>query len=397
MASLVTRPDGKTVVYWYDAAGRRHGKLFQKDQRREARKYGASMDGERAKLPARKLDLESAAVYYLEDRRSVCAPATYQRYHSVLAQLIKTHGKRTISSIAPHDIAAWRDERGKTHAPATVRNDLKAVRQLFRWLVGRGWLPESPCAPVQSPKVKSKLPAYLTPKRVDELLATVKASPTDPAWYLIILFATRAGMRRNEILTLRWTDLDLEDKTISITGKSKEPRVIPMAAQIETALLDWPQDGPNVFPARYKVASNVRSPLIAKKINAWLRQHFGLTLHGLRHSFAVGLVTRGASERAVGDWIGHQDVRTVRRYARTYLDHLRQFADPPAPQESANPPSPSVASTSAEMETPAAPPPHPNPAPAPSPAADKAAAAGSPKAPTPEPQRRRADQRRRAP
>lgn len=348
MASIVERKDrGKICVYWYDAAGKRHGKFFSLDERRKAKQFAGIKDS--AKRLGEATTLETAATYYLEDRMAVCEASTYDRYKSVIEHFCAVYPNATLASIDAQKISTWRNDRLAIRARTTVRNDFKCLRAFFRWCIARKWLAEDPSRSVEAPRVKRTLPRFLTPEQCEKLLAAMKEkAPAE--LHLICLFALRAGMRRNEILTLPWEAVNFEQGLISIRGKSSAERVIPMHSELQARLMDWPQDGLYVFPAKYKVAKNVRSPLVAKEFNAWLRDNgWNITLHGLRHSFAVAMVTRGASERAVGDLLGHQDVRVTRVYARSFLDHLRTLVEGagvcPAPTAAPSAPKPKPTGT----------------------------------------------------
>lgn len=311
-------------MQWMGPDGKRHGKSFALNCRREAKRFAGQQDAQRKEARSG-IDLETAVVLYLEDRESVCALGTWTRYESVLTQFVDWAGRCGLGTVSTQKISEWRNARLEKLARTTVRNDLKCLKAFFRWCKARKWIVEDPSAAVDTPKCKRVLPRFLTPELAEKLLDAMKQdAPAE--FHLIALFALRAGMRRNEILTLPWDKVNFEQGLLTVSGKSIEERVIPLHPELANRLMDWPQDGPMVFPAKYRVENNVRSPDIAKRFNQWLKEHgWDITLHGLRHSFAVGCVSRGASERAVGDLLGHQDVRTTRIYARSYQDHLREI------------------------------------------------------------------------
>lgn len=329
MASIVfNKARGTWVVYWL-AGGRRRGKSFPKDRKREANAYAAKVEAEKASI-GDACDLQTAAVYWCEDRRATCEPRTYERYRSVITQFAEEIGPETpLHKITPHQIAEWRNQRLTFRARTTVRNDIKTVIAFFRWCRTRRWLDQLPTDGVKPPTVKRTVPEHLPPTELEALLTDLRDNA--PAeYYLLAVLAADAGLRRNEAIYLRWQSIDFQNRHLTITGKSKDPRIVPMTKRLETLLLDWPQAGPFLFPAKYSSDRNTRSPDLAYRLNEWLHARGQrITLHGLRHSFAVRLVSRGASERAVGDLLGHQDLATVRIYARSHLDYLRQIVDAP--------------------------------------------------------------------
>jgi integrase/recombinase XerD len=324
--ATITHREGKDVyVQWVGPDGKRHGKSFSLNARREAKRFAGEQDAKRKEARSG-IGLEAAVCAFLEDRERVTAVGTWTRYESCIASFVAVCPDARVNTVTVGMVEAWRNARLKTHQPSTVRNDIKALRSFFSWCVRRGWCEVNPASRASTPKVKRSLPRFLTPDQLERLL--VELQDADPAFHLIALFALRAGMRRNEILQLPWSMVCMETRRITIRGKSAEERVIPMHPDIHAALTGLARDDAYVFPAKYGVANNPRSPDVARKFNRWLVDHgWKITLHGLRHSFAVRAVAAGASERAVGDLLGHQDVRTTRIYARSYQDHLRSIVE----------------------------------------------------------------------
>ena len=324
MASIIEDTKrGRLLVYYYASDGKRHGKQFSLNERRAAKRFAAEQDTKKKDVLSG-VDLQTAVVFYIEDRSVMCALGTWTRYKSALEDFAEHVGPTTpLGRIGVHQIAEWRNKRLESKQKSTVRNDLKCMRAFFTWCVNRKWCETNPAKSVDIPRVKRGIPSFLTPEQIEKLLSSLKKD-APKEYYLIGVMALRCGLRRNEILTMPWSAINFEQRILTISGKSIEDRIVPMHNEVYTALSAWPKTGDFVFAKKYKVQNNVRSPDVAKRFNQWLRDHkWPVTLHGLRHSFAVSAVTRGASERAVGDLLGHQDVRTTRIYARSYLDHLR--------------------------------------------------------------------------
>lgn len=392
MASIsYNKARGTWLVSWH-VAGRNHGKTFPKDRKREARAWAAKVEAEKPKASAA-VTLETAAVYFCEDRLACCEASTYERYRCVILALVAALGPATtLHRITQHQLAEWRNARLKVRARTTVRNDFKTAIAFFRWCRARRWLESLPTDGIEPPHVKRTVPEFLAPDALEKLLAHIRAE-APPEWYLLATLAADAGLRRNEALFLPWSSVDFPNRQLTIVGKSKAPRIVPMTHRVEQMLLDWPQAGPTVFPAKYGAANKRRSPDLARRFNLWLHAHgYKITLHGLRHSFAVRLVSRGASERAVGDLLGHQDLTTVRIYARAPLDYLRSIIEPPP--HPAPPPSPATpptdppptpgttsGSSSENMQTTPAPPAASPPTPWPKTPADTRRRAQSPRTP----------------
>lgn len=166
-------------------------------------------------------------------------------------------------------------------------------------------------------EVHNQKERILTPEEEKRLLS---CSPS----YLksIITTALNTGMRKSEILTLTWDNIDFENNLITVgflVSKSKRTRKIPMNATLRTVLLEQKLKGGG---SEYVFLSSNGTPY---KRHDSLKQTFGkalrdagiegLRFHDLRHTAATRMVESGANIVAVSRILGHADLRTTMRYA----------------------------------------------------------------------------------
>ncbi|MFZ0747389.1 MAG: site-specific integrase, partial [Terracidiphilus sp.] len=171
------------------------------------------------------------------------------------------------------------------------------------------------------PKVSDEKPRFLTP---NELRATLEAAPE---WMRApIALAAATGMRRGELLALRWLDIDFGLKLIflrSATTKTAEPRAIPLtpAAQLVLESLSHGKPGAHVFadvdPARLSVY--IRRVFASLGIE-------NASFHTLRHTAASWMVQAGVSLYSTGQVLGHKTPRMTQRYAHLAPEHLATAA-----------------------------------------------------------------------
>ena len=145
----------------------------------------------------------------------------------------------------------------------------------------------------------------------------------------IYLTAALSGLRRSELLALRWEDIDLEQSSIRVfegysakragKPKSRKSRTVPMVEEIARALSDLKTRGAHtakndlVFVSREGThidGSALRRRYLATLEAAGLRQ---LRFHDLRHTFG-SLAINVASIVQVQAWMGHADIKTTMRY-----------------------------------------------------------------------------------
>jgi integrase len=169
---------------------------------------------------------------------------------------------------------------------------------------------------------------YMAPDELQRLTKALAAFPDkDIADAIRLLLLT--GARRNEVLTMRWEDLNLTDGTWSkppASTKQNAPHSVPLSAPARALLADRlgeRADGePYVFPG------NGSKKHLVNIWHAWVRlcraaAVRGLRLHDLRHSFASQLASGGASLPLIGAILGHSNPSTTHRYAHLFDNSQR--------------------------------------------------------------------------
>ena len=225
---------------------------------------------------------------------------------------------RTLVMLSSSDLASYRDERLKTVAPATVIRELNTIGHALE-VAQREWgihLTRNPAKLVRRPKAPKGRSRRLEGDEEAKLLAAANKS-RNPWMGPLIVLAVETGMRRGELLGLRWKDVDLERRIahLSVT-KNGESRDVPLSSRA-VATLDGLMQHPNrdaeqVFP----VSGN------AIRL-AWerLRERAGvgdLHLHDLRHEAVSRLFEKGLDIMAVSTISGHKTMSMLKRYT-----HLR--------------------------------------------------------------------------
>ncbi|HEU0153309.1 MAG TPA: site-specific integrase [Arenimonas sp.] len=136
----------------------------------------------------------------------------------------------------------------------------------------------------------------------------------------LVLLAMNTGLRRRELLTLRWADINLEAKILTVraaVAKSGKQRFIPLNADAHRALSKWAAQGGadgEVFGIR-DAKTAWRNLLEAAEITDF-------RFHDLRHHFASRLVRVGVDLNTVRELLGHADIKMTLRYAHLCPDTL---------------------------------------------------------------------------
>ena len=344
MASIVWREDRcKWYAYFYRENGRKGSapipdapatKSISKRERALIMAAAERIAEDNAPVAADEIDIETCAGHWLKDVKTTCSMRTYERYRSTaktFLNCILPAGKRMPArSISMDHIRRFRDHRTKTSAAATVINDMKCLHAMFEWIRkqrtnGTRWIPENPCEDVEYPKRDLRKVVFPSDAEVKRMLDLLEGKP--PEFRALGILGAFAGMRRNEILLLRWDWVDLERKLLYVHGKSKQPRPVPMHSRVDVFLASLPREGEMCLPSPYAETGQQRSPYAAREFNDWLREcGFGWTHHGLRRWFNDRLrQLTGLSSSARRLVVGHEDEATNRLYQNPQAEEARPF------------------------------------------------------------------------
>jgi integrase len=252
-------------------------------------------------------------------------PSTIAGYRALLrSQLLPTFGELPTESITTPMIEEWIAEVDR--APATRRKALVLMHGVFKRARKLYGLPRNPVAEVEKPPVeRSGDIEVFSPEEVMGLVRAA-ASEQDAAIYITAAFT---GLRRGELLALRWRDVDFSGQVVRVrasysdgaltTPKSGKVRSVPMAPDVAEALArlgqrpNWTGDDDLVFVGQsgsFLDGRALRRRYDAALQRADLRK---LRFHDLRHTFGTRMIGK-ADIRRVQEWMGHADIETTMKY-----------------------------------------------------------------------------------
>jgi integrase len=252
------------------------------------------------------------------------APTTQYQQHQLFLFFRCQFGERLLTDLTPAYLRLWRDHLAKTHKPGTVRRYLDALSGPLSFAVEQvEWLSSNPLGRVQKPPESPWRARFLSDEERSRLLAMCQDS-ANPHLYAVVLLALTTGARKNELLTLRWADVDLQQGVIRLgKTKTKLPRVVPLKGEIRYLLQKRSQGQASeawVFPR-----PDLQKPLLIEA--AWRTARAraklpGFRFHDLRHTAASYLAMSGASLIEIAEILGHRSMAMVRRYAHLSQSHL---------------------------------------------------------------------------
>lgn len=246
----------------------------------------------------------------------------------------KELGHLVLADLTPAAISAARDKlsttvspHGGLRSPSTVVRYLAAISHALsvaykEWC----WIEASPMARVSKPKEPRGRTRFLSKEEMANLLRECQAAGNS-ALYPIVVIAISTGMRRGEILNLRWDDVDfVRGRLVLRETKNGELRVVPLTGHALECMKSWSKvpriDTNLVFPGSGR-GEKARPLEFRKHWLAALRRAGvkDFCFHDLRHTAASYLAMGGATLSEIAEVLGHKTLQMVRRYAHLSEAH----------------------------------------------------------------------------
>ena len=213
---------------------------------------------------------------------------------------------------------------------------LSGVRSFYRFLMLDGYRDDDPTELLESPTLGEHLPEVLTTAEVDQLEGSIDLSKWEGhrnRAIIEVLFS--CGLRVSELVTLKLSNLYLEEGFIRVFGKGSKERLVPISARAVKELGFWFEDrqrmavkpGEEDFVFLNRRGAHLTRTMILIMIKrqavvAGIRKT--ISPHTLRHSFATALLEGGADLRAIQAMLGHESIGTTEIYTHIDTTTLRQ-------------------------------------------------------------------------
>lgn len=236
-------------------------------------------------------------------------------------------GRRKVEEIRLKDMADLHNAmRAK---PIQANRTIALLSKMFNLAERWGLRPygSNPCRGIDRFREKRR-ERFLSAAEIARLGTVLDAEePTEPFIVLAIRLLLLTGARRNEVLTLRWSDVDFERAALRLPDSKTGAKVIPLGPPVLALLAAAPrlEDNPYVIPGRRTGGRLVglHRPWVAIRERAGLGD---LRLHDLRHSFASIGAAAGLGLPILGAILGHRHPATTARYAHFDDDPRRAAA-----------------------------------------------------------------------
>ncbi|MFG3212611.1 tyrosine-type recombinase/integrase [Streptomyces tendae] len=366
MASRKRNPNGAGSI-WQRKDGRYEARVYvpQPDGTRKRKTvYGATWeecDTKRQELvrrdrqgiptPTRSAKLSEWLPYwlahYVQPRRKL---STYDKYEThARLYLVPLLGTKRLESLSVADVRRFTTRVQNAHTAATAKEAHRVLRTALTAAVREELITRNVASLVEPPRVKQR---EIRPWSLEETLAFLEAARKDPLYAAFVL-AIVMGLRRGELVGLRWSDVDLDNRVLHVRHqtqrrrgelydddpKSRRSRVVPMPA-LCLAPLRWhrlrqreafERTGVVWSESGYVFATRNGRPVEPRNVYRSFTRVAGdaglrvVRLHDARHGTATLLTAAGVAPRVIMEILGHSQISiTMDVYTHVVQDTQRE-------------------------------------------------------------------------
>lgn len=315
-----------------------HGVLTPEKARRQAFKVLAAVKdgedpaGERSR--ARKAcTVKELAKRFDEEHISVrLKPGTAREYRRNLRRFIlPALGRLKVAEVTRADIAKFHHDL--RHIPYQANRNLEVISKMFVLAEMWGMRPDGSNPRLHIKKYpEEKRERYLSQEELTSLGSVLSEAEQIGVEDIYAISAIRllifTGCRLNEIMSLKWTEVDLENSCLRLSDSKTGARVVHLGAPAIDLLTNLNRQPNNPWVICGKIPGTNRKEI--QKFWQRIRNRAGIDdvrIHDLRHSFASNAVSQGMSLPMIGKLLGHTQVQTTARYAHLAADPVKAAAD----------------------------------------------------------------------
>jgi integrase len=277
---------------------------------------------------------------------------SHDRETWLMKNLVDFFGTSKLCKIERSRVLEFRIARLKSVSKATVNREISLLRHMFNVAVDQNFLGVNPARGGIGMKAFKEQPRerYLEMVEVDSLLTAIQArilkNSSDPlktsarkSWQYLhtaVVMALHTGMRKGEILGLKWEHVNWERKTVLLTDtKNDESRRLPIDAILLRELSDHRTRVKNeelVFPSYDRNGNVVQLNDVNGSFDKALSDAgiANFRFHDLRHTFASHYMMSGGQLYTLSKILGHKDLKMTQRYAKLspqFIDGERDRMD----------------------------------------------------------------------
>jgi integrase/recombinase XerC len=238
-------------------------------------------------------------------------------------------------------IRTWIVELVNTkNKPASIKRKISALKSFYKYNQKIGKIKINPADKISSPKIPERLPKFVEQNKINDLLENTEkyfANTFDGMQEkLIVDMLYSTGMRRQELIDLKWIDINFGANQVKVTGKGNKQRLIPIGKELVSALQIFQnaqkEQLKNIPSAPYVFLTDTGNQLYPNFVYRLVKKHIGncstvekKSPHVLRHSFATHMSNNGAKLNDIKELLGHASLASTQVYTHNTIEQLKDI------------------------------------------------------------------------
>ena len=280
---------------------------------------------------------------------------TQRNYQQALTEFSKWHTEERKAqpnwkALERDDFRAYLRYLGRHQfSRAAIQLRFSALRSFYKFLMRNGTVDKIPIKDIVLPKLPKRLPRFLTPQQMLDLLRAPLKDVKDEsdqtiahrdAAILEVIYS--CGLRISELCGLKAEDISWNQQCVRVRGKGNKERLVPIGAPALQAIeAYWRQLSEPPAPSMpvFLAHPHKPAPMYPRLVQLRLKRHLAaagldpnLTPHKLRHSYATHMLDAGADLRSIQELLGHAHLVTTQVYTHVTTERLKKAYDQSHPR-----------------------------------------------------------------
>lgn len=233
-------------------------------------------------------------------------------------------------------------------AERSINRKISSIRSFYKYLLKIGEIETSPAAALRTLKQYNKVQVPFSEDELTDLFSKQGIFKDDFEGIrdrLILELFYQTGIRRAELIQIKDSDLNFDQKSIKVMGKRNKERVLPLGEKIIESISVYLEKrkeevkNESLHLFQTKLGKPLHDKLVYKLVNSYL-SHISTkhkkSPHMLRHSFATHMLNRGAELNAIKELLGHSSLAATQVYTHGSIDQLKKVFNQAHPRERKN-------------------------------------------------------------
>jgi integrase/recombinase XerC len=238
-------------------------------------------------------------------------------------------------------VRAWVvDLVNKNIQPSSVKRKISALKSFYKYAQKSGKIKSNPADKINSPKIPERLPKYVEQKNINQLFDFSENYFSDTfngmQEKLIIDMLYSCGMRRQELIDLKWENINFSSNQLKVTGKGNKQRLLPIGAELKNSLQLFKQIQTDFYKNKsvssFIFLTDDGNQLYPNYVYRVVKKYISLcstvekkSPHVLRHSFATHMSNNGAKLNDIKELLGHASLASTQVYTHNTIEQLKEI------------------------------------------------------------------------